>query len=556
MKLRKFKKLILILSAMFGAIFMVSCGGPHLESHKEYASAAPCVPDSVTQAPCYLTTSGAVVGTQIQGDVTSWSNPTQSTTVTANLSKGFYDGKSCLLSDPNLTPGQILFGQTIFGVTGGYTGTFAGNILSQAYRNPGSVPVANHGDNQITSSVITLAQEISAYSGQSLPTTGGLAYIDIPDQAKDDDGYIGTSCKYTPRPTVNCGTVQSTIADRMADCLNLNGTCSDGVSTTKASCEAAVATWTTTATWDGSAQCNGGESTWKLVTRSAANKEVWQDQRTGLLWSSLVSTSSNWCRASGNTEAAPVTYYQSCNTTVAGHNDCTTSNTISGNGTIGSISGGTASIDQTIRVIFSNPPTNFTVVSSTGTGCTGGGAQVIGASAGSTKTYTNGNYCSFTITQGSTPFAANDKFFLKSTPASSYSCTPGAASTLQLVSPVSLCAEAVGLNPTGETWSNGGYMTAKGGMGKNSTPAVSWRLPTINDYRMAEVNGIRFVMPDMGLAGNQRPNLDSSTGSNSYEWSASVYSFNRNYSWVFVGSDGYVVNSYRNYADAVRCVGR
>lgn len=172
-------------------------------------------------------------------------------------------------------------------------------------------------------------------------------------------------------------------------------------------------------------------------------------------------------------------------------------------------------------------------------------------------TWSRANYCSFTITQGAVNFAANDRFVIDSDSAATYSCAPGAASGLQPASPVSYCAESAGVNAAaGENWGAGTYFAAKGGMGKNSMPAVRWRFPSIEDYKLADVNGMRFVLPDMGIAGTNRPQIDGSPGSSSYEWSGSVVSSNRSYSWIFFGDLGNVSVNFRYNASSVRCVGR
>jgi hypothetical protein len=102
-------------------------------------------------------------------------------------------------------------------------------------------------------------------------------------------------------------------------------------------------------------------------------------------------------------------------------------------------------------------------------------------------------------------------------------------------------------------------MNAKGGMGKNSTDKVMWRLPTINDYKLADVNGIRFVMPDMGAPANERSVNDGSPGStNWWEWSATVSSVGREVSWLFLPGDGTIYYSFSRDSTAVgvRCVSR
>ena len=460
-------------------------------------------------------------------NVTSWTNSSATTTVTAVIPDGNYSGNSCLLTDSNLVASNIASGVSIFGVTGNYTGAFDTAMASSASRDPGTV-VNPYATTQTTSSQLTLQQENTTYATSALPTTGGYDYRDIPDDTKDGDGYYGMNCGYAPRPTTNCGgTTQSSVAADITDCATKNPT---------------------TSTWNGATDCNGGQGEWKLVARDGANKEVWQDERTGLLWSSEVSTSINWCQASGNTQEAPVTLYQAYNTSAG--------TPIVGNGTIGSILGGSSSPSDTITIKFTSA-TAFTVSDTAGTPNCGSGSISAGGlttTAGSTVTWSSSGYCSFTITQGATNFASGDTFLLASTQASSYSCAQGAG--LQPASPISYCAEAAGLNPaSGETWSPASYFAAKGAMGQNSTPSVRWRLPTISDYELANVDGIRMVMPDTGIAGTDRPNIDASPGGN-VEWSASVSSSYRNGSWFFNGSNGSVNLDGRNLTNAVRCVGR
>ena len=111
---------------------------------------------------------------------------------------------------------------------------------------------------------------------------------------------------------------------------------------------------------------------------------------------------------------------------------------------------------------------------------------------------------------------------------------------------------SLGCTGAGGTWTAntdnfgaGTYSAAKGGMGASSaTLKVQWRLPTINDYKLADVDGIRSVMPDMGAF------------SHGYEWSASVDSNFRGVAWIFNGGFGDVNNSLRSTSGAVRCVGR
>ncbi len=445
--------------------------------------------------------------------------------LSATIPSGYYAGtETATMSDTDLIAANIKSGITIFGVNGSLS--FSHLTASSALRDPGIKVIPNLTDLATTSAQLTLNNENTLYAGADLPTTGGYNYRDIPDMNQDDEGYYGTNCKYGSRPSVDCGTSQATIALRIADCQTANPTRNS---------------------WNGATQCNGGQGLWRLVARSGANKEVWQDQRTGLLWSSIVNTAINWCRATGNTQLTPLTFINSYSTAAG--------TPIVGNGTIGALASGTGSNTETVTITFSNA-TTFAVTSSGGAGgCQGGSISGgLTTTAGSTATYSDAGECSFTITQGSTNFAANDIITLQSVANATYSCAPGGP--LQPASPVSYCAEAAGLNAgVGDDWSTPVYMAAKGGLGKNSTPGVRWRSPSIEDYMQANVNGIRFVMPDMGIGGTSRPVPDGSVAGN-YEWSSSVVSYFRSSAWYFYSDGGNVGSSGRNVTYGARCVGR
>jgi hypothetical protein len=485
-----------------------------------------CEEDTPISKQCKVSSLGKIVTSIMGTNVISWSNPTLSNTIIANIPNGYYSNQMCYLQDTDLVPSNIKSGINIFGIEGNYigTGSFQKIMASSALRDAGVQVISNLTD-QVTSNQITLDNEQNTYAGADLPITGGYNYRDVPDVTKDDDGNEGITCKYAPRPANDCGATQNTIAGRIADCAIQNPL---------------------TATWNGATQCNRGQGDWKLVTRNGANKEVWQDQRTGQLWSSKVTSAMNWCQASGNTQLAPVTFSSSYNNTAG--------TPIIGNGSIGAISGGYSSVAETITITFTSA-TMFTV---SGTYCSGGAITSGGLTitVGSTVTWSRANYCSFTLTQGSANFAVNDKFILKSV-ADINSCAPG--SVLQLASPISYCAEVAGVNaPAGENWGSGVYMTAKGGMGKTPTvqsPSVRWRLPSIEDYMQASVNGIKFVMPDMGIAGVNRPSSDNSIGGH-WEWSSSLVSSARSSAWYFSSSTGFISNDFRTSSGSVRCIGR
>lgn len=92
---------------------------------------------------------------------------------------------------------------------------------------------------------------------------------------------------------------------------------------------------------------------------------------------------------------------------------------------------------------------------------------------------------------------------------------------------------------TPESWCGNADTGAamKGNIG--SAENIIWRLPTIYDWKQADVNGIRFVLPNM----------------NYWFWSASVVSYNRSSARQFYGDSGDVDNSNRDSGYAVRCIG-
>ena len=175
---------------------------------------------------------------------------------------GYYNGTV------NNAPGasQICSGATVLGASG--SASCGASAASDAYRDTATAQ-------------ITQTQETTTYAGADLPAQ----YRDIPKISKDDDGYTGASVTRATRPAVDCGTTQATIALRIADCLAQNPTA---------------------ATWDGTVNGNAGQSVWKLVARNGADTEVWRDEATGLLWTTPISTTVNWCHATGSSNASGV----------------------------------------------------------------------------------------------------------------------------------------------------------------------------------------------------------------------------------------------------------
>ena len=125
-------------------------------------------------------------------------------------------------------------------------------------------------------------------------------------------------------------------------------------------------------------------------------------------------------------------------------------------------------------------------------------------------------------------------------------CSDPSLYTCQGNTPISVCADAATIagtngvatyqNPDG---TNGTYdeRPAKGNL---TGASRQWRLPTIEDWNIANANGIRKVLPNMD---------------NGF-WSASSLSNGRSSAWFFGGGSGSLDSDGRNGNDGVRCVGR
>ncbi|MEN0060180.1 MAG: hypothetical protein AAGB31_15180 [Bdellovibrio sp.] len=442
---------------------------------------------------------------------------------------GDYNGtEMCIASDDYLLAGNIRSTVNLFGTAGSFTGNFAASMMSGASRSPGTSGNGSYALS-MSSLPLTLLNESSDYAGVDFPQADDLYFRDIPDQTQDDDGLDGVHCRYATRPTVACGETQATIAARIADCAAKNPSSS---------------------TWDGTTQCNGAEGLWRLVTYKAANQEVWRDERTQLIWSSKYTTGSRWC------EAVSV-YSEPYLIVPLGFYNTTLGTPMVGNGTIAPTGSWSTGASGSNVVITFSSSTNFSVSG----GLCGSGGSITGGlttTPGSTATYTNGTLCSFVITQGSTLFANGDIMNFRSG-APPYSCEGAASSPSG-----SLCLEEGTPLDGSENWATGVYSATKGGMGLNSIPSVHWRAPSLNDVRLAYLNGMAFVLPDAGIAGASRPSRDISTGGG-LEWTAhrimsttlgNIYgllydSRSNNWSALITSS-----SSNLGVNNLVRCVGR
>ena len=331
-------------------------------------------------------------GASTLGTMTNHGALNINTTAISGTPSGYYSSITSTLTASDLCTGKSIFGSAGIAVC---NSVFSDLTASNMYRN-------------VATAQMTLTTETSTTSYAS-------GYRNVPDIYKDDDGYFDstkgcgnsggykdtcTSVVKATRPSVTCGTTQATVSARIAHCLTQNGA---------------------NATWTGSTKGTSGEGTWKLVTRTSGTKEVWRDERTGLVWSDIVGND-NWCKASGN----GLPNDERCN--------------------------------------------------------------------GNTSSY---------------------------------------------------CAEGGSLTPAivGENWTTGVYNETKGGMGAvatGSSPSVIWRLATRNDWLQAEINGVRFVLPNMLVS----------------LWCASVYSTNRDVACLFNSYNGSTGGVSRFVSMEFRCLGR
>lgn len=77
-----------------------------------------------------------------------------------------------------------------------------------------------------------------------------------------------------------------------------------------------------------------------------------------------------------------------------------------------------------------------------------------------------------------------------------------------------------------------------GSASENGKLRLAFRVPTIDEYKQAEKNGIRSALPNIGY----------------WYWSSSVYSEYTRGAWLFSGDYGYTNYDFRDYDYSVRCV--
>lgn len=178
--------------------------------------------------------------------------------------------------------------------------------------NPGLDPETNSTNSFIHrvkgSVVLTYAEEITKTIANDLPE---ISYRKVPDMEMDDEGTDGTNIILRTslgRPKVTCGSgIFTGVTARIADCATKNAD---------------------KAIWEGFRYAASGEGTWQLVSRMDTGKEIWIDNRTGMVWSDTVvnresgATEFDWCKAAGNNQSPTPTLTIDCNTQAAGESAC------------------------------------------------------------------------------------------------------------------------------------------------------------------------------------------------------------------------------------------
>lgn len=178
--------------------------------------------------------------------------------------------------EPPLNPATICSGTTINGVAG-----FMADFKNGHYSRGGKVltlsRIYEESDalgfkNLLTQTYFTGAPDASIDNdGISMSTYGG--------RFKDKQHYF--SVIYGARPSTDCGSGGATIQDKIDDCATNN----PGMNT-----------------YNGLELGQAAEGKWTLV-RKNGSIEVWRDEKTRLLWSSIVANNINWFKASGSNDS-------------------------------------------------------------------------------------------------------------------------------------------------------------------------------------------------------------------------------------------------------------
>ncbi len=163
----------------------------------------------------------------------------------------------------------------------------------------------------ITPTTGPLSQLARVRGSAQLTTTAELAqarslpvgFSDVPRLEESDDGRGDSPLVRAIRPALECGSGSAFtgLRARIADCAEKNPQHFQ---------------------WNGAELGIAGEGRWRLVLRDATGREVWQDVGTGYVWSDVLSSTHNWCQASGNDESALLAGGIDCNELRGGVSRC------------------------------------------------------------------------------------------------------------------------------------------------------------------------------------------------------------------------------------------
>jgi hypothetical protein len=201
--------------------------------------------------------------------------------------------------DANLLASKIREGTSIFGVTG--TLGFPDFVASGIHRDTNAP-------------AWSLRDELNFLGSADTMATATYKRYEVPRVSLDNIGYT-TSVSVVLRQTggaqwgvgqtrKTCGRAATSVVAKIADCEAYNGAITP---------------------WDGATKGNMGEGSWTLVTVTSESlttdgttcnttcREVWRDDRTGLLWSDVLRHGGDtilaysWCTAAGVTTASDPT---------------------------------------------------------------------------------------------------------------------------------------------------------------------------------------------------------------------------------------------------------
>jgi len=512
---------------------------------------ANCLDEAFNPAEC-TTVTGRYVSSIAGADITAWTNAGGTPAISASIPTGFYSGKSVSFSDSNLVASKIVNGITIFGVTG--TAGAEAHSSCTAANQSGCVATTTFKTQAVPATPAAATDVLSTkqfYTGGAI-VTGTMVNRGTQNFTPNTTNQSITAGYYAG------GTVSGDtdlIAANIKSGVDIFGVVGTGVLLTGTATSPAttsdIATgkqaWNSSGVLMTGSGAAGGTILLSDMYRDRLTTAMTQGTETGTYAGTGGQDLPAGYRDIPDTTKDDDGYYASGNTTsqvVAAarpSNDCGKTQGVlaeriaecaSLNPTTSTWDGATkANAGQAVWKLVTRFGAGKEVWQDTRTGLLWSSIVKVGESwckaAGNAQA--GDAYCTDVAHQ---PDLSNvESWCAEVGPAAYYQPVTG----------------------SGETWTNGTYSVAKGGMGKKAAGgtnalSVRWRLPNVYDYQQANIDGIRFVMPDMV----------ASAGDTVYEWTATVTGSNTVYAYVFGSGHGEIIK--KNRADitsySVRCVGR